>query len=185
MECICVGIVLIAPATDFIVSNRSTQQLFRRDSVILLISCSVIIKCWLCWCGHETIAADEFMACFYVGIVLIAPATSLLSRILLNNHSKIMPMWWWCWCKHETTTVTVFIVSIVLWLELHHCYDYMRCNNQRIDNTILYWRLWFLLSWRRGRVHRRFWSSVMLANWIYVSGCKTCNGCGRGGHRLM
>ena len=119
MECICVGIVLIAPATDFIVSNRSTQQLFWRDSVILLISCSVIIKCWLCWCGHETIAADEFMACFCVGIVLIAPVTYLLSRILLNNHSTILPMWWWCWCGHETTTVTVFTVSIVLWVELH------------------------------------------------------------------
>jgi hypothetical protein len=31
MECICVGIVLIALATDFIFSNCYTQQLCQRD----------------------------------------------------------------------------------------------------------------------------------------------------------
>ncbi len=150
----------------FTVSNSTQQSLNNTADVVVMLMRA--------WNNHS-----DSLYCLNRSMGGVA------SQILLNNHSTIMPMWWWCWCGHETTTVRVFIVSIVLRLELHHCYDYMRCNNQRIDNTIMYWRLWFLLSWRRGRVHRRFWSSVMLANWIYVSGCKTCNGCGRGGHRLM
>ena len=80
---------------------------------IHLISCLMIITCWWCWCGHETISIDEFRVflCWY--------CADCTGDYCLELYSIIMSMWWWCQCGHETTTVTVFIVSIILWVELH------------------------------------------------------------------
>jgi hypothetical protein len=75
------------------------------------------------------------MECYRVGIMLIVSATVfIVSNHFSQKLANVVVMLKW----HETTIVTISLYC------LHRSMDgvaleHMRCNNQRNDNTTMYW----------------------------------------------